>query len=127
MYKHEHTSADGKTHTTILDQPVSAWGEDGTPFVASQNGLVPAWDIPGFSYVTGVPSPTVSLLPADGWRIQYLDGPNKGRSEPLVGWKAKADGTVEPLILSGEGSVVEAYIELDDGAYRIYHPSTEES
>lgn len=44
VYKYEHTSAG---QHLPLDHPVSARGEDGTPFVAGQSGLVPAWDRPG--------------------------------------------------------------------------------
>lgn len=42
-----NTSTRAPGNTSPLDHPVSAPGEDGTPFVAGQSGLVPAWDRPG--------------------------------------------------------------------------------
>ena len=119
LYKH-----DKPAHHT--DAPVVAFDDDGHPLIIDMDGkrdktrLIRADAYGNYDGMAEDPYPPLTvLLPAGGWRIEYVDSDGNW-SEPLVGWALKG-GSVVALATDRDGSV-EDTDALGSGTYRIYHP-----
>ncbi|MFJ7242830.1 hypothetical protein ACIQWB_37720 [Streptomyces olivaceus] len=90
-------------HGGYSAEPVIAWNEDGEPLTVGKRGLrVVAINHPDFIALFPVLPPVVTVLPADGWRIEYdMDGTRE--HFPLLGFAIRDDGSVMPLEMDSDG------------------------
>jgi hypothetical protein len=73
-----------------------------------------------FEFLEFDEAPVVAALPGQGWRVEFTDDNGESRSQPIVGWLVRADGSVTPADTNEAGCVM----ELDTGTggkWRIYH------
>ena len=69
------------------------------------------------------PDKIVSIIPGDGWRVEWSPDNAPKWSQPLVGWGLTADGDVVPLDVDSTG-MVEPVGSVATPA-RIYHPQAD--
>ena len=67
---------------------VAAFDDVGRPQVLDDQGgsLMPATELPGFRKVSDDAAGSTAIIPADGWRVEYLNNDGtRQRDAPLVG------------------------------------------
>lgn len=107
-------------------RPVLAFDDHGWPMVEGDQGLVPASELhPDYKgYGDYGQGPLMALLPAPGWRVEYIN-PDDGskQSEPLIGWGLRAgEQALRPLVYDADsGSAKILPIVVRGLTYRIYH------
>jgi hypothetical protein len=107
---------------------VVAFDDDWQPLVISDDRrLECASQYANFDGVTDHADPDCSnysaIMPAGGWRIEFINSDGSKFDEPLVGW-ALRNGSVVPLTVDADGLVDD--MDSYSGAYRIYHPDQRE-
>jgi hypothetical protein len=117
-YRYEHKDSP----PLVVHKPIVAFNDEGDPLVSGDRGLEPADWRSNFDRVVDDPYPRgVAFVAGGGWVVEYLEGDTVIAIEPIVGWLARTDGTVVPMVTDSTGGVDELD-SLADGSYRLVHP-----
>lgn len=114
---------DGKARNA--KKPIVAFDADGFPYVTPSQGksLIRADADRHFELIAEATYPPYdALIPAGGWRIEHTADDGTTRSEPLVGWGARVDGSVVALVTDSDGRVMAPHDRFLATEFRIYHP-----
>ncbi|MEU6344458.1 hypothetical protein ABZ883_26320 [Streptomyces sp. NPDC046977] len=116
----------GRKHFTT--KPVVAWDDNGTAQVVDEKTghLRDANSYTNFADLVPVAlAPVVAAIPGGGWRVEYRDDEDEGRtfSEPVLAWQIRADGDCVPLTVDATGYACDPC----DGAnfVRVFLPAEE--
>ena len=104
---------------------VLGFDEDGTALVVASNErrLVPADILDNFEGLVDFGphyNDLTTIIPADGWRVEFTHGDGGTEDMPLAGWGMTGAGTVVPLAATAGGEVNNLMTVV--GKWRVYHP-----
>jgi hypothetical protein len=108
------------------ERTVIAFDDEGYPLVIGgldgRRSLVRAASFDGYDGTEeSLYAPVVALLPAEGWRVEWIKDGDSEWSQPLVGWGLRANGSVVPLVIDADCHVDEPRPLSEQWQFRINH------